>query len=144
MNLQVRRANAQDAEVIYEFICDLENTRYPKDQFIELFIKNNNDISIGYFVVQIAEHVVGFGSIYINELLHHCGKVGEIQELIISRDYRSQNIGKALLHELLAWADRQGALQVEVTCNNSRIEAQQFYKANGFVPTHQKLVHKRA
>ena len=144
MNLQVRKANLQDAEVIYDLICDLENTRFPKEGFIELFLENNKDKSIGYFVAQVAEQVVGFGSIYINNLLHHCSKVGEIQELIIARDYRGQNIGKALLHELLAWADRQGALQVEVTCNNSRIEAQQFYKANGFVPTHQKLVHKRA
>lgn len=144
MNLRVRNANDQDAEAVYELICELENTRYPKDRFIELFINNNKDKNIGYFVAQMAGQVVGFGSIYINKLLHHCGKVCEIQELIISRDYRSQNIGKALLHELLAWADRQGALQVEVTCNNARIEALQFYKANGFVPTHQKLVHKHA
>ena len=144
MNFRVRKASDQDAEVIHELICDLENTRYPKDKFVELFIKNNKEKRIGYFVVQIAEQVVGFGSIYINELLHHCGKVCEIQELIISREYRGQNIGKALLHALIEWASMQGALHVEVTCNNSRIEAQQFYKANGFIATHKKLVYKHS
>lgn len=144
MNLRVRRAKDQDAEVIYTLICDLENIQYQKDKFVELFVNNNTDKHIGYFVAQVAEQVVGFGSIYINQLLHHCGAVCEIQELIISREYRNQNIGKALLQELLAWADTQGALQVEVTCNNSRTEARRFYKANGFVQTHQKLVYKGA
>lgn len=144
MNLRVRKANDQDAEAVYELICELESTRYPKDRFIELFIKNNKDKNIGYFVAQMVGQVVGFGSIYINKLLHHCGNVCEIQELVISRQFHRQKIGKELLHELIKWAEMQGALQVEVTCNNARIEAQQFYKANGFVSTHQKLVYKHA
>lgn len=142
MNIQVRKTKDQDAEAVYDLICDLENIRYPKDKFIELFIKNNKDKYIGYFVVQIAEVVVGFGSMYINELLHHCGIVGEIQELIISQEYRKQNIGKVLLNELIQWAFDQGVLQVEVSCNNYRIEAQKFYNSNGFTQTHQKLVYK--
>ena len=140
--MKIRKAIEQDAEQIYELICALEHTRFQKGTVIELYKQNLKDEKIGYFVAQKDEKIVGFGSIYINKLLHHCGKVAEIQELIVAQDYRNHNIGKMLIREMNEWVLRQGIIQIEVTCNHSRVDAQRFYRANGFVPTHQKLVLK--
>lgn len=143
MNVRLRKAIGKDAEAVYALVCDLENTQYPKESFFELFNQNIKAKQIGYFVAQINDRVVGFGSVYINGLLHHCANVAEIQELIVAQEYRNQNIGGSLLSKIIYWTEQQGVLQVEVTCNNSRIEAQGFYKAKGFIHTHQKLVYKR-
>lgn len=142
MNIKTRAATIQDLQSIYRLICELENTQYPIELFTNLFTVNVNDSRIGYYVAEMNESVVGFGSIYINKLLHHCGNVSEIQELIVSQDFQHKNIGKILLNTLIEWSTKQGALQVEVTCNITRIEAHEFYKVNGFTHTHQKFVLK--
>ena len=142
MNLSIEKAIIQDAEAVYELICDLENTYYSKESFTEIFETNFNNPQIGYFVAKLNEFTVGFGSIYINKLLHHCGNIAEIQELIVSNEYRNKNIGNNIVRKMVEWSKKQGALQVEVTCNITRTKAQKFYKANGFIHTHQKLVLK--
>jgi PhnO protein len=140
MNVSIRKANKQDAEAIYALVCELENIKFSKATFVDLFRTNLKDGRIGYFVVLIDERIVGFGSIYLNKLLHHCGIVAEIQELIITEAYRDKKIGSNLLSEMIKWSEQQGAKQIEVCCNNSRIKAHSFYKSNGFMQTHQKLV----
>lgn len=143
MNISIRKANRQDADAIYALVCELENIKFPKVTFVDLFRVNVKDEQIGYFVAQADERIVGFGSIYLNKLLHHCGIVAEIQELIINEAYRDKKIGSNLLSEMIKWSEQQGAHQIEVCCNNSRIKAHSFYKSNGFVLTHQKLVLDR-
>jgi PhnO protein len=140
MHVSIREAIAQDADSIHDLICDLENTRFPAAVFTALYAENLENPAIGYFVALAGGEVAGFGSVYLNRLLHHCGSVAEIQELVVRYDYRNRTVGRQLLLRLQAWSRERGALQVEVTCNNARTGAQRFYQANGFVPTHQKLV----
>jgi PhnO protein len=140
MDVIVRRAVDQDVQAVYRLLCDLEQTTFQERRFIDLYRTNLQDERIGYFIAQVHDRVVGFASVHINVLLHHCGAVGEVQELMVAPDFRRQGVGRRLLGALTEWCRAQGALQLEVTCNNRRVEAQAFYQANGFVHTHQKLV----
>lgn len=84
--------------------------------------------------------VVGFASVFLSALLHHCGLIGEIQELIIAPDYRGKRIGQGLVKKMTEWAFDQESIQIEVSCNLARVDAQSFYTSIGFSHTHQKLV----
>ncbi len=132
----------QDAAAICALLCELENTDFSQDTFRDVLQQNLEDERIGYFIAEADKQTVGFGSIYLNKLLHHCGVVAEIQELIVASEYRNKKIGRNLVHKMIEWSEKLGALQVEVACNKSRHEAQAFYKAIGFVHSHAKLVLK--
>lgn len=142
MDLTIRPAVEKDVDAIYGLICELEEKQFPKDAFSVLYKNNLAVNTIAYLVAVLGEKVVGFGSIYVNTLLHHCGRVAEIQELIVSATARKKNIGRALLTSLIEWAKLQDVVQVEVTSNIKRTDALAFYQANGFTHTHQKMVYE--
>ena len=66
--------------------------------------------------------------------------VAEIQEMFVKEEYRSKEIGKALVEALVFFAKSKSALQIEVTSNNVRENAHRFYQKEGFKKSHVKLV----
>jgi ribosomal protein S18 acetylase RimI-like enzyme len=62
----------------------------------------------------------------------HPSKTGRIIELIISKDHRSQNIGKILIEQIEIYLKEEGCdtLRVEVLASNKI--AHEFYKRNGY------------
>lgn len=139
----IRNATRQDTTSVYKLVCELESCEFHQDSFADVFNNNLNNLNIGYFIAQFNEDIIGFGSVYINTLLHHCGKVAEVQELIVTKAYQGKDIGSRLLSEMILWAKSRGSLQVEVTSNAARADALEFYKKNGFLHTHHKLVLKQ-
>lgn len=63
------------------------------------------------------EDIVGFVSLHIQELLHHAERIGEIQELIVSEKERGIGIGKKLFEKTKEVCQQEGAVQLEVCCN---------------------------
>lgn len=140
MKFHIREAREQDAKAIHGLICDLESENVPLAPFTKIFKNNRKRKHIGYFVAQADEQVLAFGSVYLSQLLHHGGSVAEIQELIVARGFRHNRIGNTLVQEMVEWSRRRGALQVEVSCNKTRVKAQQFYQGMGFCRTHEKFI----
>lgn len=95
---------------------------------------------IHYLVAERDDTVVGFVSCHVQYLLHHTGKVGEIQELYVKPDLRNQRIGSRLLAALDALAHREDFVQLEVTTNQTRTDTVRFYEREHFSCTHFKLV----
>ena len=83
--------------------------------------------------------IVGLLHMRMEFQLHHCGKVAEILELIVSQEVRSKGIGAALLKAARAQALQQHCIQFEVTSNRKREKAHRFYQREGLEQTHVKL-----
>jgi (aminoalkyl)phosphonate N-acetyltransferase len=140
VNITLRPAVPRDVEIIYTFICELEETTFDKENFRNVY---NVILANQYNVLTLAVHnetVVGFISCHFQPLLHHGGIVGEIQELFVKPEARNMGIGKLLIANVLNKARKKGALQVEVTANLSRKETHEFYLKEGFQYTHKKFV----
>lgn len=138
-DLQIRAATWDDASPIYAFMCALEEATLDQSAFLTVFRRNLADPAVYYLVAEASE-VIGFVSCHVHYLLHHGGKVAEIQELFVRPDVRNQGIGHHLIKALLTLAIQERFINLEVTTNQKRADALRFYERESFHRTHIKLV----
>ena len=139
-SLQIRAADIDDVATIYDFLCTLEDESLDQVAFETVFSYNLANPLIHYLVAEQAGELVGFVSCHVQYLLHHGGKVGEIQELFVRPDVRNQRIGHKLVTALETLAHQEGFINLEVTTNQKRIDTIRFYEREAFKSTHIKLV----
>jgi (aminoalkyl)phosphonate N-acetyltransferase len=138
--ITIRRASAADREILYHMICSLENTILDRPGFDAAFDRNVANPNISYFLAELDGKPIGIVSCHIQPLLHHAALVSEIQEMYVEPEYRSQQVGKALMEHVTAFAKGEGAIQMEVTSRATREQAHRFYQREGFEKSHVKLV----
>ena len=141
MEVKIRKVEKEDFEAVYQFICELQKKTFDKIQLQHIFIENIAKKDNIYLVACYQENLVGYISCHIQQLLHHAGKVAEIQEVFVNPEYRSQGIGKKMISRIKTLAKEQGALQLEVTTRQIRERAIQFYIRESFEDSHKKLVY---
>ncbi|GAB2534461.1 GNAT family N-acetyltransferase [Spirosoma aerophilum] len=139
-DITIRPALESDAPFIYDFICSLEESTLDKNAFATVFLTNLQNPLIYYLVAEQSGAVLGFVSCHVQHLLHHTGKVGEIQELFVRPEVRNQLIGHQLIEALNTLAKQENFVNLEVTTNRKRTDTIRFYEREAFSPTHIKLV----
>ncbi len=139
--ISIRRASDVDAKAIFNFICVLEQTAFNYDDFLELYTINIADADWIYLVAvdENKDSILGYISCHAQLLLHHMGKVFEIQEMFIQENYRGKGIGKLLLVTLEEYLEQHQYISLEVTTNKIREDAIRFYTGCGFKQTHLKF-----
>jgi PhnO protein len=137
--MEIRNAESKDLDIIYNFICELENEVFDYQIFKGIFEENLLNQNYAYFVAEAENTIVGFISFHPQKLLHHCGLVGEIQEFYVIPNFRNQHIGKLLIDTIKDYAKKHGLKSIEVTSNKRRIENVNIYEHLGFRLTHNKF-----
>jgi len=133
-------ASKPDLESIYAFICLLENERFDPTTFRQLFLENLEDGDCHMLVADSAvSGSVGFINIQVQRLLHHCGKVAEIQELYVDPSHRHQGLGRELVRMAEDLARKEGCVLLEVAAQNRRADTHRFYERSGFTMSHRKF-----
>ena len=138
-NLKIRKVEQKDMLTVYEQIFLLEDFTFNINTFENIFNHNIEDKNILYYMAESHEgEALGFISCHIQNLLHHCGKVAEIQELFIKQAFRGQKIGEQLVKFIEQELIALNCVSIEVTAQNKRIQTHTFYKKMGFDQTHLK------
>ena len=140
--MEIREAETGDLELVYELIAELERTEPDREAFAAVFHRNLDRDDVCYGVAVEKECVVGFISLHIQELLHHGGLIGEIQELIVAGKCQGMGGGRLLMDWACIKALERGCLQLEVCCNRARPESHTFYERMGMERSHYKFCKK--
>lgn len=141
MNLKVniRKVENHDFDFVYKAICELENEVLDFKVFEEIFNENISNPKNLYLIAENENEGLGFISFHTQNLLHHCGLVGEIQEFFIHQKYRGQGVGRLLINEIKNFAAQNDLKSIEVTTNKKRIENVAIYENLGFTLSHNKF-----
>lgn len=139
MNIRIRPAEAGDSRAVFELICDLESRKFDYSCFEKLYMENLSKEGIFYLVSEEEGEVTGFLSCHGQTLLHHMGKVFEIQELVVDRDCRNRLVGEFLVRAAEDIVSGNGHRFIEVATNIKREAAHRFYDKCGYERTHFKF-----
>ena len=107
-------ARLQDMEDIYSLLCILENEQLNQKYFEEKYIQGLEDNNVYYYVFIENNKAVGFISLYIHNYLHHNQLTGEIVELVVNPNYRSQRIGHQLINYVESLAKQLHLEEIEL------------------------------
>ncbi|RKR10585.1 PhnO protein [Flavobacterium sp. 90] len=137
--VEIRKVEKQDLDFVYKAICELENEVLDFEIFTGIFSENISNSKNVYLIAKNENEGLGFISFHTQNLLHHCGLVGEIQEFFIHQKYRGQGVGKQLIEKIMNYADQNNLKSIEVTTNKRRVENVLIYENLGFGLTHNKF-----
>ncbi len=137
--MNIRNAKSDDLDTIFKFICELENKVFDFQIFKDIFEENLQNLNYVYYVAESDIQIVGFISFHTQKLLHHCGIVGEIQELYVIPNFRNQQIARFLVDKVKDYAQTHKLKSIEVTSNKLRTENVYIYEHLGFELSHNKL-----
>lgn len=139
LNIKIRKIEKQDLDFVYKSICELENEILDFDVFERIFNENISNPRNVYLIAENESEGLGFISFHTQNLLHHCGLVGEIQEFFIHQKHRGKGVGRLLINEIKNFAEQHNLKSIEVTTNKKRVENVAIYENLGFTLSHNKF-----
>jgi GNAT superfamily N-acetyltransferase len=96
------------------------------DQYMAA-IKNPDTVVMGAWDGSI---LAGIGVLNIVQTLSSC--VGDIDDVVVSKDYRGQGVGRTLMEAIISVAKDKGATRLRLTSAARRVEANGLYQSLGF------------
>jgi len=91
----------------------------------------NNDYQV-YICATDNEKLIGYCSLTIKNNLWMLANLGNVDELVVDNEYRSQGIGKMLMSEIEKIAKHHGCKRLELDSAFHRTIAHEFYERLGF------------
>ena len=137
--IEIRKVKKQDLDFVYKAICELESEELNFEVFEKIFNENISNPNNLYLLAENEKESIGFISFHTQNLLHHCGLVGEIQEFFIHQKHRGKGVGRLLINEIKNFAEQHNLKSIEVTTNKRRVENVAIYENLGFNLSHNKF-----
>lgn len=138
--MKIQYAKSEDADTVYSLIKMLGSDEFTHAEFLKAY--SFNLTAAHCLVATMDDKIVGVGVLSIQYPLHHSKKIGEIVELVVDSEFRSNGVGKALIDEMTQIAMKNQCSGIEVASGQKRTLAHRFYEREGFVKTHYKLTKK--
>lgn len=147
MKLIIRKAQKKDVDLLVELLTELFSietdftidTQKQKDG-LELIFKETEKACI--MVAEYEDKVVGMCSCQLVVSTSEGGYKGLIEDVVINKSYRGQNIGSKLLEKITVWAVGLGAKRIDLVADKRNSPAIDFYKKHGMKVTNMIALQK--
>ena len=83
------------------------------------------------YVATVHNNVIGFVTIYYLDVMHRCGRVASIQELVVTEEFRGRGVGKALVDFVMRKAEEDHMQGMEIATDLWQGGAKSFYEKCG-------------
>lgn len=128
----IRSARLTDGDRLFLLVEQFATSYRPRRDAFDLHIPqllsaDHVDLIVG----ELAGEVVGYALAFSLLTLFANGTVVELQELMVAPEHRNKGIGRRLVQEILARAERKGATEVTVPTRRAR----DYYIGLGFEET---------
>jgi len=139
LNPTIRKIEKNDSHFIYGCLCQLKNEKLDFKIIESILEENTRNPNYHYLIAENEQNKFGFISFHIQNLLHHSGLVGEIQEFFIVEQFRGKGIGKQLVDEIFKISEQLNLKSIEVTTNKKKTDNILVYLSLGFNLSHNKF-----
>ena len=96
----------------------------------EVFKKINSNPNHSVFVAILDSKVIGSTTLFIEpKFIHQGGKVGHIEDVVISKEHQGMGIGEKLINFVLNYAKQNQCYKTILDCTD---DVKQFYEKIGF------------
>ena len=134
-----RKATLDDCERIYHLICDMECRQLPYDSFAAIYREQLSHVHYYCLVCECDNTLIGVLNLRFERQLHHAECIAEIMEFSIHSAYRKQGIGREMFERACQLSRDFGCTQIEVACNQLRMDTHRFYLREGMHNYHFKF-----
>jgi GNAT superfamily N-acetyltransferase len=125
------------ADAIREVAEDLDDAGVPAPAYVRAYKEIDADPDTLLLVGELAGEVVATCQLnFLRQIVYRGGLVAQVESVRTVTARRGQGIGTALLDWVIAEARRRGAVRVQLTSNERRVDARRFYERLGFRATH--------
>ena len=123
----IRQLKLTDYNEFLKLISEFRNTNFTYEEYYN-FLNNNNNTEI--WVYENNDCLLGTATLLIeNKFIHNMGKVGHIEDVVISNELRGHGIGKILINFLINRGKELGCYKLVLNCENT---IENFYIKCGF------------
>ena len=82
------------------------------------------------YVAVLDSKIIGAATIFVEQkFIHKGGKVGHIEDVVVSKEHQGEGIGLKLIKALIRYTEKKGCYKTVLDCTD---EVMPFYKKLGF------------
>ena len=101
-----------------------------KNKAKEILKKINQNPNHTIFVAQYQGRIIGSTTLLIEQkFIHGGGKVGHIEDVVVSKEFQSKGVGVIIIKAVLEYAKSQGCYKTILDCDDT---VKPFYEKLGF------------
>lgn len=131
MQVKIREFQMADSKAIYDLNRDEMGYEYPLEATKAKLLQLGNSQRDKIYVAVVGEDVVGY--VHANDYdVIYAPHMKNIMGIAVSRHWKRQGIGRALLASVEEWAQKNGAKGVRLVSGSSRTGAHAFYRSCGY------------